>query len=49
VTQGFRWRDGSFSLVAGQPTEHVALTFAGAGPAGTERDPDGNAVEILTV
>jgi predicted lactoylglutathione lyase len=44
----FAWRDGTFSLVAGEPTEHVAFTFAGPGPAGMQRDPDGNTVEILT-
>ena len=41
----FRGRDGSFSLVAGTPTESAHMGFAG-----TERrelrDPDGNAVEL---
>ena len=38
---------GSFSLVAGPPSENVHLTFRG--PAGgVRRDPDGNSVEIVS-
>jgi catechol 2,3-dioxygenase-like lactoylglutathione lyase family enzyme len=41
--------NGSFSLVAGRPSEHVHLTFAAADPAaaGWRRDPDGNLVELV--
>jgi hypothetical protein len=42
----FRGDGSSFSLVAGEPSEHVNVAFAGASPR-TETDPDGNLVEIV--
>jgi catechol 2,3-dioxygenase-like lactoylglutathione lyase family enzyme len=38
---------GSFSVVAGRPSENVHMTFRGA-EAGVHLDPDGNRVEIVT-
>ncbi len=38
---------GSFSLVAGTPTEHAAMAFAAAGPAESLTDPDGNRIELV--
>jgi catechol 2,3-dioxygenase-like lactoylglutathione lyase family enzyme len=43
----FLGEEGSFSLVAGRPSENVRMTFGGA-PAGVRRDPDGNTVEIFS-
>jgi catechol 2,3-dioxygenase-like lactoylglutathione lyase family enzyme len=42
----FKGRSGSFSLVAGEPTENVQLAFAGPGEKATLHDPDGNTVAI---
>jgi catechol 2,3-dioxygenase-like lactoylglutathione lyase family enzyme len=38
---------GSFSVVAGRPSENVHVTFRGAS-AGTRLDPDGNTVEVVS-
>ena len=38
---------GSFSLVAGRPSENVHMTFTGPS-SGARRDPDGNTVEIVS-
>jgi catechol 2,3-dioxygenase-like lactoylglutathione lyase family enzyme len=38
---------GSFSLVAGRPSENAHMTFTGS-PSGPRRDPDGNTVEIVS-
>jgi catechol 2,3-dioxygenase-like lactoylglutathione lyase family enzyme len=43
----FLGEGGSFSLVAGRPSENVHLTFRGASEA-SRRDPDGNTVEIVS-
>jgi catechol 2,3-dioxygenase-like lactoylglutathione lyase family enzyme len=41
----FSGGNGSFSLVAGQPSRNVHMTLAGAAAA-SRRDPDGNVVEL---
>jgi catechol 2,3-dioxygenase-like lactoylglutathione lyase family enzyme len=42
----FRGEGGSFSVVAGTPTEHLHMAFP-AGYAALVRDPDGNDVELV--
>ena len=46
----FRGSTGSFSLVLGEPTRNAELAFREVKPgyAGSELDPDGNRVELLT-
>jgi catechol 2,3-dioxygenase-like lactoylglutathione lyase family enzyme len=43
----FAGERGSFSLVAGRPSENVHMVFRGHAP-GIEVDPDGNTVEIVS-
>jgi catechol 2,3-dioxygenase-like lactoylglutathione lyase family enzyme len=43
----FAGQGGSFSLVAGRPTENVHMTFRGH-VTGVRLDPDGNRVEIVS-
>ena len=43
----FAGRTGSFSLVAGAPTEHLHMAFAVERDPQLLRDPDGNVVELV--
>ena len=43
----FEGEGGSFSLIAGRPTENVHMTFRGS-VTGVRLDPDGNRVEIVS-
>jgi hypothetical protein len=43
----FAGASGSFSVLEGQPSQHVRMGFATSGPAAELTDPDGNVVELL--
>ncbi len=43
----FAGAGGSFTLLAGRPSEHVHMTFRGS-VAGVRLDPDGNRVELVS-
>jgi catechol 2,3-dioxygenase-like lactoylglutathione lyase family enzyme len=43
----FAGASGSLSVLEGEPSQHVRMSFATSGPAAELTDPDGNVVELL--
>ena len=43
----FSGGEGSFTLVAGPPTQHLHMVLWGEGEAAAVHDPDGNSVELI--